>query len=348
MKQFVHDATGSRVVFGAGAIVGVRDELAGLGSRPLMLVDDMIVQTAGPILPTIRELSVAVIDRVRQHVPLADADAARSVARDSDADCIAVLGGGSAIGLAKAIALTEGLPILAVPTTYAGSEMTPIWGLTEGGVKTTGRHPVVAPRVIIYDPELTVTLPSHLTATSGLNALAHCIDALWAPGASPLTDVMAARGIQALAESLELAVHHGSDLDARARVLVGAWLAGATFGIAGSSVHHKLCHALGGRFDLPHADTHAALLPWSVRLATARLPESALTICQALDAEDAFEGVRDLESRLGVMTTLADLGLSRSDLQPLVDQLDLDKLAFPVPLERRELDELMDGAVSGL
>ena len=130
-------------------------------------------------------------------------------------------------------------------------------------------------------------------------------------------------------------------------MFVGAWLAGATFGVAGSSIHHKLCHALGGRFDLPHADTHAALLPWSVRLATSRLPKAALSVQQALGVEDAFRGICDLESRLGVTTTLGDLGLRMPDVQPLIDELDLAKLGFPVELERREIGELIYGAVNG-
>lgn len=152
--QFVHDATSGRVVFGVGAIRQVKPELAGLGARPLVIIDDTVAKIAASSMPMIHDRSVAVIDHVRQHVPVADAHSARRTARECEADCILVLGGGSAVGLAKAVALTEALPILAVPTTYAGSEMTPVWGLTDEGVKTTGRNPLVAPRVVIYDPEL--------------------------------------------------------------------------------------------------------------------------------------------------------------------------------------------------
>lgn len=248
------------------------------------------------------------------------------------------------MGLAKAIAMTERLPIVAVPTTYAGSEMTPVWGLTADGVKRTGRDPIVAPRTIVYDPELTLSLPPALTAASGLNAVAHCVDALWAPGRSPLTQIMAERGIAALVASLPAAMRDGRDLRAREAAMVGAWLAGATFAIAGSSLHHKLCHMLGGKHDLPHAETHAVVLPWTTGLAIRHMPEAGRTVARALGTDDPVAGLRALAAELGAPTTLAELGLTPGHALAIADEIDTDGLGAPFSVTREELHAVLAGA----
>jgi alcohol dehydrogenase class IV len=247
------------VVFGTGQVVEAAGEARRLGGRVLVVCDQIAMPVADRLASALDSDAVGMIAGVRQHVPVADAEAARG-ARELDANCVLAVGGGSTLGLAKAITLTERVPIVAVPTTYAGSELTPVWGLTDGGVKTTGRDPVVAPRTVIYDPELTYGLPPDITAASGLNAIAHCVDSLWAPGRTPLTDAIAERGIASLAAGLAAAVRDGCDRLGRENALIGAWLAGVTFAVAGSSLHHKLCHVLGGKYDLPHAKTHAAVL----------------------------------------------------------------------------------------
>ena len=206
---------------------------------------------------------------VRVHVPAAHAEVARARATELAADCLVSIGGGSAVGLAKAVALSHGLPIAAVPTTYAGSELTTVWGITEEGRKTTGRDPGVAPRLVVYDPELTYDLPAAVTAASCMNAVAHCVEALWAAGATPLTDAAAAEGLRRLAAGMRASLERPRDPAARATALAGAWLAGEAFA-AGGALHHKLCHVLGGMFDLPHAELHAALLPIHGGLPAAR------------------------------------------------------------------------------
>jgi maleylacetate reductase len=335
--RFVHDAAGARVVFGTGTRHDAPRELAALGLRPLLVADSV----AADIVDRLRGEAVAVVDEVRPHVPAEDAAAARRLAADAGADCIVTVGGGSSVGLAKAVALTEALPILAIPTTYAGSEATPVWGITERNVKTTGRAAQVAPRVIVYDPELTYGLPASLTASSGLNAVAHCVDALWAPGRSPLSDLMAERGIERLARWLPRAVERGADREARAEVLAGAWLAGTAFGVAGSSVHHKLCHALGGRHDLPHAQTHAVMLPWTAQLAVGHDARAGAAIARAAHRDDPVEGLRDLAQRLGAPSTLAELGLAREEAVALADDIDPSMLATPFDVTRDDLRQLM-------
>lgn len=345
--RFTHDATAARVLFGDGRRHEVGDELARLGDRPLLVVDGPAADAAGDVLGTLERMAAAAVREVRQHVPVEEAVRARELAAGAGADCIVALGGGSAVGLAKAVALTTGLPIVAVPTTYAGSEMTPVWGMTEAQVKTTGRDPVVAPRVVVYDPELTHSLPASITAASGLNAVAHCVDALWAPDRTPLTDTMAERGIALLASGLPGAVRDGRDAEARAAALAGAWLAGATFGIAGSSLHHKLCHMLGGRFDLPHAETHAAVLPWAAALMTERLPEAGAAIARALGAEDPNDGLATLAAGLGAPTGLEQHGLAVEGALAVADEIDVAALAAPVALSRDDVRRVLLGACRG-
>jgi maleylacetate reductase len=342
--RFVHESPAARVLFGEGRRHEAAAELARIGERPLLIVDAVAASVATDVHGALAELAVAAIEEVRQHVPLADAEAARALAVEAQVDCLVALGGGSAVGLAKAVALTSGLPLLAVPTTYAGSEMTPVWGITEAGEKRTGRDPVVAPRVVVYDPQLTWSLPPAVTAASGLNAIAHCVDALWAGGRTPLTDLMAERGIALLAAGLPGSVRRGDDPASRAEALAGAWLAGATFGIAGGSLHHKLCHVLGGRYDLPHAETHAAVLPWAAALAIRHVPDAGVIVARALGAADPVEGLVALATSLGAPSALEPYGLSEKRALAVADEVPLDTLATSFKITRDELRELLLGA----
>lgn len=345
--DFDYRSLPQRILFGAGRVAELPVEVGGKGERPLLIADPGAGGALGCVLDEIRATAAGSIDRVRQHVPVEDADRARQIARDNDADCLVAVGGGSTIGLAKAVALTERLEIVAVPTTYSGSEMTPVWGLTERGVKTTGRDAAVAPTVVVYDPELTYALPAGLTAASGLNAVAHCVDALWAPGRSPWTDLLAERGITTLAEGLPAAVARGDDAVARELSLLGASLAGATFGAAGSSLHHKICHHLGGRFDLPHAETHAVVLPWVTEVAIRSVPTAGPTLARALGVEDPVAGLRDLARRLGAPTRLSELGLTLAEAREVAEEIDPDRLGTSFAIGRDDVRAILVGATCG-
>ena len=262
MRSFIYDAQPGRVVFGAGSLRQLPDEIAALGSKTaLVLSTPEQSGQAETVSQMLGNASAGVYDRAVMHVPVETARAARQEASRRGADCAIAIGGGSTIGLAKAIALESELPIVAVPTTYAGSEMTPIWGLTEAGVKRTGRDRRVLPKTVIYDPELLVTLPASVTGPSGMNAIAHCVEALYSETANPVISLMAEEGIRAIARSLKSAVEHPDDIGARADTLYGAWLAGASLGAVGMALHHKLCHTLGGSFNLPHAEVHTVVIP---------------------------------------------------------------------------------------
>jgi alcohol dehydrogenase class IV len=278
-------------------------------------------------------------------VPRASAEAAREAAADHGADTLLSIGGGSTTGTAKAVALTTSLPIVAVPTTYAGSEATPVYGLTDAGRKTTGSDPRVVPRVIVYDPELTITLPAGLSGTSGLNALAHCAEAFWGPRANPVSSVLAEEGIRALARSLPRVVDDPADLDARSGALYGAWLSGTVFAQAGSGLHHKICHVLGGAYDLPHAELHSVVLPYAVAALAPAHPDADRRIAAALDAEadtPAAEAIAGLARRVGAPSSLGEIGLS----EDRVDEA-ITLVAEHVMLDRDEVASLLRAAQSG-
>jgi maleylacetate reductase len=192
--------------------------------------------------------------------------------------------------------------------------MTPVWGLTEHGAKRTGRDPSVLPRSVVYDPELTLSLPVNLSVTSGVNALAHAAEALYAPDASPPVSLMAEEGVRTLAGALPALAAAPRDLAARGRALYGAWLCGAALGATTMGLHHKLCHVLGGTFGLPHAETHTVVLPYALAYNAPAAPEAMAALGRALDTADVPGAVRDLAGGTGVPRSLAELGLAEADV----------------------------------
>ena len=309
--NFTHDALPGRIVFGCGRISDVPHEVDYLGARRVVLVAAAEEnKLAAPLAERLGERMAGRVDHVRQHVPADVARAACERATSLSGDLLVSLGGGSTTGLAKAVALETGLPILAIPTTYAGSEMTPIWGVTANATKRTGRDLRVLPRTVVYDPELTVTLPVALSVASGLNALAHCAEALWVPAASPVTSALAEDGIRALASSLPRVQDSPGNLDARGDALYGAHVGGIVLGAVGTGLHHKLAHVLGGAFELPHAELHSALLTHTVAFHVARHSHAAARIKRALGVDDATRGIADFVEQLGAPTHLEALGMS--------------------------------------
>lgn len=312
---FARDTAPGRVVFGCGSVDRATEEITALGLRRIMVIAAGSSAQAGTaVAARLGPLTAGAFGQVRQHVPEDLAAAAAHTARDLSADGVLALGGGSTIGLAKAVALETGAVVVAVPTTYSGSEMTPIYGIT-GRHKRVGRDPIARPRLVIYDPELTVGLPPAVTAASGFNALAHCVEALYAPGADPLNAVHATAGIQALAWSLPALVDEPADLDARGAALFGAFLAGSALAVAGTALHHKLCHVLGGTFGLPHAEVNSVLLPHVAAYNQPAVPEAMAAVADALGSAEAAGGLHDLAVRIGAPTSLASLGMPADGLE---------------------------------
>jgi alcohol dehydrogenase class IV len=343
---FVHDVPASRVVFGNGRLADVAVEVERLGcSRAMLVSGGPEAQYAVRVEEQLGERIVARFTDVVMHVPVPVAQQAIALARRDDVDLVIALGGGSSTGMAKAVALETGLPILAIPTTYAGSEMTSIWGLTEDNRKTTGRDPRVLPKTVIYDPELTVSLPVDISAASGMNALAHLVEGLYAPGLSPLSAMQAQEGVRALAAALPRVVADPGDLDARGDALYGAWLAGWTLGTTGMGVHHKICHVLGGAYNLPHAPMHSAVLPYATAFNADAAPQAMAAIVRALNdagipATDAASGLWDLARAIGAPTCLADVGFDFESIDEATDVIVAGR-----PINPRAVDEAGVGAL---
>jgi len=348
MTPFVYVAHPARVIFGAGALAQLGREIELLGAtRALVLSTPEQADSAQRVAEMLGPRAAGVFAKAVMHVPVETAREARAVAQQLGADCAVAIGGGSTTGLGKAIALESGLPILAIPTTYAGSEMTSIWGLTEGGVKKTGRDPRVLPKAVIYDPELTLGLPQAMSVTSAMNAIAHAAEGLYAHDGNPIIALMAEEGIRASAAALPRLMRNPRDLDARGDALYGAWLCGTVLGAVAMGLHHKLCHTLGGSFNLPHADVHTVILPHALAYNAPQAPEAMARIARALGSADAARGVFDLAARHGAPTSLRAIGMPADGLDRAADLAAATPYPNPRPLERAALRALLQRAFDG-
>jgi maleylacetate reductase len=339
--EFQHDQAGVRVVFGAGSSARLPEELDRLGVLCAAIVhSDSQCDRAAALERRLGPRAAGCVAGVRQHVPVEVAESARDEVRASHADVLIALGGGSAIGVAKAVALSEQLPIVAVPTTYSGSEMTSIYGMSSNGRKHTGYDEAVRPRTVIYDSDLSRELPLGITAASALNALAHCVDSIWAPGATPITVALAEQGARYLCEGLVAVLERPADQNARDMLLLGASFAGWAISVTGTALQHKLVHAIAGSLDLQAADTHAVLLPHVARIKAPGSPEAAARLAAALGSDEGLESaIRSLTTRAGVPTGLRQLGVHRNDLETA-----FDAARDAVCLSGGELRELLDAA----
>jgi len=310
----------SRVVFGWDALASLPVEIERLGVRRVLVLATAPHRAhAERIAESIGERAAGVFAGAVMHTPVEVTEQALLVVRELSADATLAVGGGSTTGLGKAIALRTDLPQIVVPTTYAGSEMTPILGETENSVKTTRRDARIMPELVLYDPALTLTLPPALSATSGMNAIAHAVEALYARDRNPIISLMSEEGIRALAWALPRIVRDPQDREAREQALYGAWLCGVALGTVGMALHHKLCHVLGGSFDLPHAETHTVVLPHAVAFNAAAAPEAMAAIERALGQSPAAEALRKLAEATGAPVALKDIGMPGDGIDRAAD-----------------------------
>ncbi len=349
MKNFVYNGLPARVVFGAGSLQHLGREIDALGARKALVLSTPEQRASAEMIADLLGARAAgVFDRAVMHVPIETAREAREVARKIGADCAVAIGGGSTTGLGKAIALDSGLPILAIPTTYAGSEMTPIYGITEAGLKKTGRDVRVLPRTVIYDPELTLGLPVSMSITSGINAIAHAAEGLYAADRNPIMNLMAKEGIAAMGRALPAIKNIANEIQSRTDALYGAWLCGTVLGNVGMALHHKLCHTLGGSFNLPHAETHTIVLPHALAYNASAVPEAMQAIVEALNGINAAQAVFDLAKNNGAPVALRDIGMKAGDLDKACDMAMQNQYANPRPLERAALRQLLQNAFEGV
>ncbi len=348
MRTFTYTSLPSRVVFGSGTVAALPQEMERLGChRALVLSTPEQEGNAGEIAAALGAKTAAVFPGAVMHTPVEVSERAASLAREIGADCTVALGGGSTIGLGKAIALRTDLPQICIPTTYAGSEMTPILGQTEGGVKTTQRTDKVLPEAVIYDVDLTLTLPPALSATSGMNAIAHAVEALYAQDRNPVISLMAGEAIAALGKALPRIIQAPEDRDARGEALYGAWLCGACLGAVGMALHHKLCHVLGGAFNLPHAETHTIVLPHAVAYNAPGAGEAMQALSRALGGGDPAERLFDLAGRLRAKRALSEIGMPEDGIDHATDLALKNPYWNPRPIEREGIRALIARAWAG-
>ncbi len=350
MQAFIYTTLPARVVFGQGTLARVGDEVRRLGGgRALVLSTPQQIGEARALAERLGPLAAGVFAEAAMHTPTDVTERGLARVRELGADCLVALGGGSTTGLGKAIALRTDLPQVVIPTTYAGSEATPILGETEDGRKTTLRSPKVLPEVIVYDVDLTLTLPAKLSVTSGINAIAHAVEALYAEEANPVVSMLAEAGIAALARALPRIAADPRDREARSDALYGAWACGTCLGSVGMALHHKLCHVLGGSFDLPHAETHTVVLPHAAAYNAPAASGAMACVAKVLgtSADGAAQGLFDLARDLGAPTSLREIGMPEDGLDRAADLAAASPYWNPRPIGRTAVRALLQAAYDG-
>jgi alcohol dehydrogenase class IV len=346
--EFVYSALPSRVIFGPGARRKVAEELDRLGiTRAIVLSTPDQSLLAGEFARLIGSRVAIVYPGAAQHTPVAVTESALQAVHSVSANGCLAVGGGSTTGLSKAIALRTDLPQVVVPTTFAGSEMTPILGETELGRKTTQSSQKVLPETVIYDPELTATMPKSIAGPSGMNAVAHAVEALYAENRNPVISMMAEESIRAFGRSLPRLVNSAEDLSAHSDALYGAWLAGTCLGAVGMAIHHKICHTLGGTFDLPHADVHALMIPYSAAYNREAAPEAMARVAAALGGTDGPDALYELMLKVANKHSLAELGMTEADLDKAADIAVQNPYYNPRPITREGIREMLGAAYVG-
>lgn len=348
IQPFIYQALPQRVIFGPGRLAEAGNAVRGMGcGRALILSTAGRLQPAERLRTGLGDLAAGVFFGAAMHTPVEITEEAVRRYSDLGADCVIALGGGSTTGLAKAIALRTDAPQLIIPTTYAGSEVTPILGETVGGAKKTQRTMKVLPEVVIYDVDLTLTLPPRISAASGMNAMAHAVEALYAPDCNPIVCMMAQEGVRALSASLPRIVRQPGDDEARKLAQYGGWLCGMCLAATTMALHHKLCHVIGGAFALPHAETHAILLPHVAAYNFAAAGDAMRPISEALGAAEAATGLYDLARSLDLPLSLRDIGMPGGGIGQTVDLAMREPYWNPRPLDSEALTDLLERAYRG-
>jgi maleylacetate reductase len=348
ITSFIYDVSASRVIFGVGTLARLREEAERVSvKRPLFISTPGRRKDAEQAAKDLTGMTAAVYAEAVMHVPVDTIVKAREAAQRHHADSIIAFGGGSAIDTSKAVALELGLPIVAVPTTYGGSEVTPFYGYTEDGIKKGKRDRKMLPKTVIYDPALTVSLPANVSGPSGMNAIAHCVEGLYAREANPLMSLLAAEGIRSLARSLPVVVKEPANLDARADALYGAWLAGVVLGSVGMAVHHNISHVLGGTFNLPHANVHTIVLPHAVVFNRDAAPEAMRVVEEALGVKDAAQGLFDLARLVAPPVALKDIGMPAGELDRAARLVVEHPYYNPRPVQYDAIRQLLQNAYDG-
>lgn len=349
MDPFTYIAHPARITFGQGSLSRAAEEAAALGMTSIVVITTPEQAGDGArLLDRLGPLGLLHLPVARMHTPVEVTTEAMRRCRAAGVNGIVSLGGGSTIGLGKALSFRLGLPHLAIPSTYAGSEVTPVLGETENGTKTTLSDPVLRPDAVLYDPTLTATLPFAMKVTSGFNAIAHAVEATYSPDRNPVIDLMAAEGIRAITSGLsDLWTRPDGEGDAQDRLLYGAWLCGTCLGAVGMSLHHKLCHAIGGRFALNHAAMHTAILPHAAGFCLAAAPGAQALLCRALDTDWPAQRLFALARDFGAEMSLARLGMPEDSAEEIANCVLSAPYHAPRAITREALIPLLESAMAG-
>jgi maleylacetate reductase len=353
MRDFHFLSYAQEIIFGRAALVRMGEALKHVGWQRLMLCTNPSMLSSGhaaDLEAVLGDRLVSAFDRVQPHVQDVQVEEAVALAEASGADSVIGLGGGSSIGMAKAVsfALEKKLtsrstasssqlaplmiPVIAIPTTYAGSEMTATFGVTRSRDpvprKVTTYAPTVAPKLVVYDPELTLDLPRDLTASSGINALAHCFEALYSITRHPLSTAAALAGLDKISRSLYACFEEGHNLEARSGMLAGAHLAGLALASVAMGLHHGLCHVLGGAAGVPHGIANSIILPHAIRFNADATANELLPAAEAMGIpvhgqrprqvmDETAQRVSDLAGEMNLPQRLREVGIKHSDLRRL-------------------------------
>ena len=346
--KFVHDVDSPRVIFGTGSLSSLQSEITLLGCKKIALIcDESARATASEISLQLGSLVQQRINQVVMHVPDEFTFPIINESKSFDIDLVVAIGGGSSTGLGKIMALELNIPLLAIPTTYAGSEMTPIWGRTKENKKITGTDIKVLPRVVLYEPELTHSLPISISVNSGMNAIAHAVESLYSPELSPLVELAALRGIESMSQGLRELVGGKNISESREKLFLGSMLCGFTLGNAKMGLHHKICHTLGGMFNLPHAQMHSAVLPYSIKYNEVYVKESMNKVAEILHAPTASQGLWDLAREVGAETALKNLDFPVEEAGNVAEVISNATLVNPRPFEKENVVKLLKAAYNG-
>ncbi len=345
VDPFTFTSVPMRVRFGAGAAATLGNELDRHRiSRALVLCSPARAETAAR-LTAAAEQRVALCDQAVPNMPRAAYDAILADLQANQADGFVVIGGGSPIGLAKAIAAVTRLPYVAIVTTYSGSEMSPGWYLGVGAERTGGSDLAALPATTIYDPDLTLDLPASVSAASGMNAMAHAVETLYGPDLNPVTATLAEEAIRRLGSALPEIVRDPRSAAARSDALYAAWLAGAFRATAG--LEHALAQRVRQWFGLDHAHTHAVMLPYAVAFNRAHAPAAMERVERALGVADAAQGLYQMNLRLGLAAGLKHLGMRQDDIPKAAAVVSAVKFPNPRPVTSGDLLDLITAAYAG-
>jgi len=350
MKSFIHNSLPARVIFGNGSIQLLGDEITKLGAKsPLFCCTPGRENESKFLIESLNLVNAKLCPIAEQYIPLPMVKEGRRLAKKHRADCAVSYGGGTAVGLAKAIALEQEIPVISVVTTFSGSETTDLQAILTDGLRVGYKSEWILPKIIIYDPEAAMGVPVEILIPSGVNAIAHGVESCYSQGATPVNNLIAGEGISAMASALKRISSGEDNSNARGDGLYGAWLCGTSLGSAGVALHHKFAHVLGSTFALEHSMVHTAALPYSVAYTAPGAPEAMKHISAALGSNGtpAATALYELNKEIGAPTSLKEIGMPLEGIEKAARMIAENPYPNPVPVKYDLIFSMIEDAWHG-